>query len=144
MAAPKPHRSTKAPKSKPWDWGEMPARFENEILDHRGWRAMANAHAWYEGSGGELPERKGAYKLPHHQVIDSRLKVVFEGVKTAMNVLASTRFGGRVTVRLPPDEVRAVYEHLAEHFRQFGERPPRILKGWTKKDGWPSPDEDSS
>ena len=54
-----------------------------------------------------------------------------------MNVLASTRFGGRVSVHLPPEEMRAVYDHLAEHLERFGQRPPQILKGWSKEDGWP-------
>lgn len=55
-----------------------------------------------------------------------------------MNVLASTRFGGDVAVKLPVEEVRAVYEHLAGHYRQFGRRPPRILNGWSPQKGWGS------
>jgi hypothetical protein len=37
---------------------------------------------------------------------------------------------------LPAEEVRAVYEHLAEHYRQFGRRRPQILKGWSPQQGW--------
>jgi len=65
-------------------------------------------------------------------VIDGRLKVVFAGVERAMNVFASTRFGGEVAVKLPAGEVRAVYEH----YGQFGRRPPQILKGWSPQEGW--------
>jgi hypothetical protein len=122
----------------PWRWNG-PKR-TNEFLEHGGWEAMARAHAWHDHgpSDKDLPHRKSAYKLPHHQVIDGKLKVVFAGVESAMNVLASTRFGGEVAVKLPSDEVRAVYEHLAEHYRQFGRRPPRILKGWSPRQGWGS------
>lgn len=134
MPVPKPHRSPKAAVDTAWEW-DRPRR-TNELLEHGGWEAMARAHAWHEAADGELPRRKSAYKLPHHQVIDGKLRVVFAGVESAMNVLASTRFGGEVEVKLPAEEVRAVYEHLAAHYRQFGRRPPRILKGWSPERGW--------
>jgi hypothetical protein len=43
-----------------------------------------------------------------------------EGVASAMNVIQ----GGRGGVDLPEDEIEAVYEHLAHHYREFGEDPP--------------------
>ena len=135
MSVPKPHRSPKAPIETPWEWQR--AQGTRQLLEHGGWEAMARAHAWHEDARAhELPRRKEAYKLPHHQVIDGRLRVVFAGVERAMNVLASTRFGGDVAVKLPAEDVRAVYEHLAAHYRQFGRRPPRILRGWTAGRGW--------
>jgi hypothetical protein len=135
VPVPKPHRSPKAPEETPWNWNGP--RRTKELLEHGGWEAMARAHAWYEKGPGEgsLPRKKSAYKLPNHQVIDGKPRVAFAGVESAMNVLASTRFGGEVEVRLPADEVRAVYEHLAEHYRRFGRRPPRILRGWGPRKG---------
>ncbi|HEX6231124.1 MAG TPA: hypothetical protein VF029_05385 [Actinomycetota bacterium] len=47
------------------------------ILASGGWDLLAQAHAWYDPSvdeeGNDPPREKGAYKLPHHELIDGRL-----------------------------------------------------------------------
>jgi hypothetical protein len=99
---------------------------------------MALAHAWYKDTDGGLPRKKSAYKLPHHRLLDGKVRVVLLGVKAAVNILAATRFDpDRYRVNLPAEEVPAVYEHLAVHLRQFDERVPQILKGWSPDRGWP-------
>lgn len=140
MAVPAPHRSPTADHGIVWDWSDHAPRYTDELIAHGGWDAMARAHAWYDGSEDDPPTRKVAYKLPHHRLIDGRLRVVLEGVRSAMNILAAARFQpGDYRVDLPADEVRAVYEHLATHLREFDEEPPAILRGWSPSDGWPPP-----
>lgn len=136
MPVPESHRSPRASPELGWDWSENRARYTDQILASGGWDSMVRAHAWYE-SDGTPPHRKNAYKLPHHRIVDGRLRVVLEGVRSAMNILAATRFSDDYRVDLPADEVREVYEHLAVHLRQFGEEPPAILRGWDPRDGWP-------
>lgn len=138
MPVPEPHRSPKADRELGWDWGANRARYTDEIIASGGWASMARAHAWYEDDGSPS-RRKNAYKLPHHRVLDGGLRVVLEGVRSAMNILAATRFSDDYRVDLPAQEVPDVYEHLAAHLRQFGEGPPAILRGWSPSDGWPPP-----
>lgn len=83
---------------------------------------MANAHAWYDPSVDEHdpPREKQAYKLPHHELVDGELKVVWRGVTSAMQVLAGARSG----VAIPDADRKDVYRHLVEHYREFDEEPP--------------------
>lgn len=122
MTVPQPHASPTAPKDRDWDWDESDKL--DAILDHGGWDAAARAHAWYDGSADENdpPEQKNAYKLPHHELVDGDLEVVWSGVNSAMNAL----LGGRGGVDLPDDDRRAVYDHLARHYAEFDEEPPEL------------------
>lgn len=70
--------------------------------------------------GRSEPEKKTAYKLPHHELVDGKLQVVWRGVANAMSVLA----GGRGGVDIPRKDKRDVWRHLAGHYEQFGEDPP--------------------
>lgn len=72
--------------------------------------------------GFDPPRDKQAYQLPHHEVIDGRLDVVWNGVVAAMAVVNGARGG----VDLPERDRRPVYEHLASHYREFGEEPPEL------------------
>ncbi|MDP9022433.1 MAG: hypothetical protein M3N57_07015 [Actinomycetota bacterium] len=139
MTAPPPHETPRADRDLEWDWSSNATDYTNELLDEGGWGSMAAAHAWSDTSDNEdPPQTKQAYKLPHHRVIDGQIRVVLEGVRSAMNILAATRFQPQdYRVDLPADEVAGVYEHLAAHLRQFDEDPPDILKGWSSDDGWP-------
>jgi hypothetical protein len=125
---PDAHRSPKAPPDRAWDWGEDVSGNLDDLLEHGGWHAVAKAHAWYDPSEDpdhDPPQQKGAYKLPHHEVIDGRLRVVRRGVMAAMTVINGARSG----VDLPTADRRAVYEHLAAHYRQFGDEPPELAGG---------------
>jgi hypothetical protein len=124
---PEPHRSPKAPEERAWSWhGTDEARKGDEILEHGGWQAFADAHAWYapttEDQDSDQPKEKEAYKLPHHEIVEGRLRVVWNGVKSAMQVLAGARGG----VDIPKEDRKAVYQHLARHYEEFGKEPPRI------------------
>lgn len=121
MAVPEPHASPKAPRDRDWKW-EGTDKLDR-IFEHGGWDAVANAHAWYDDTADDHdpPQLKTAYKLPHHELVDGKLQVVWSAVTSAMNVVR----GGRGGVDLPQDEIAAVHEHLARHYREFGEDPPR-------------------
>ena len=80
-------------------------------------RRIAGHFAW----SPELPpERFTDLKLPHHRPSDGR--VVWRGVVAAMAALLGARGG----VDIPENERRAVYDHLASHYRQFDEEPPEF------------------
>lgn len=120
---PAPHDSPKAPRDLSWDWSD--SRSFDEILEHAGWDGAVTAHAWLdpdEDPEHDPPQEKGAYKLPHHELIDGRLRVVWRGVVAAMAVINGARGG----VDIPAADKRSVYEHLAEHYRQFDEQPPEF------------------
>src|SRR4029453_9164495 len=122
MPVPKPHDGPTADKDRDWNWSQHEPAELDSLLDHGGWKAVAQAHAWHEDAGGDLPEKKGAYKLPHHELIGGQVRVVWRGVSHAMNVLA----GGRGGVNVPDEDRPAVWRHLARHYEQFGEEPPEL------------------
>lgn len=115
-----PHRSPTAPKERDWDWSGTDKL--DEIRDHGGWEAVARAHAWHDPKAGENdpPQEKGAYKLPHHELVGGELRVVWRGVVAAMTVVNGARGG----VDIPDSDRRKVYDHLAAHYGEFDEQPP--------------------
>jgi hypothetical protein len=41
--------SPKAPEDREWNWhGKAEADKANAVIEHGGWEAFANAHAWYD------------------------------------------------------------------------------------------------
>lgn len=118
---PEPHQSPKAEKGRSWNWD---ASSMDDVLDHGSWSSAARAHAWYDPDAEEHdpPQEKGAYKLPHHAVVDGELKVVWNGVNSAMAVLNGARGG----VDIPSSDRQAVYRHLQAHYNQFDESPPSL------------------
>ena len=95
-----PHTTPKASEDREWDWhGTAEARKGDALLDRGGWDAFAQAHAWYDPQQDrehDPPPEKQAYKLPHHEVVDGRVRVVWAGVRSAMQVLAGARGGVEV------------------------------------------------
>jgi hypothetical protein len=122
---PEPHRSPKAPEDRPWSWhGTAEADKGDAILERGGWEAFARTHAWYDPSAdpedNDPPREKQAYKLPHHELTDGEVRVVWHGVRSAMQVLMGARGG----VDIPESDRKDVYRHLEEHYREFGKEPP--------------------
>jgi hypothetical protein len=116
-----PHRSPKAPKDADWRWSG--SDHLDDLIEERGWRTVADAHTWYDDAADDEhdpPHRKGAYKLPHHVLVDGRLEVVWSGVTAAMTVVNGARGG----VDIPEADRKQVYEHLARHYEEFDEEPP--------------------
>ena len=117
---PATHRSPTAPRDREWDWNGTDKMDE---LINRGWSTVARAHAWYDPEADpehDPPREKGAYKLPHHELVDGELKVVWRGVVAAMTVVNGARGG----VDIPASQLREVYDHLAAHYAEFDEEPP--------------------
>jgi len=113
--------TVKAPEDHAWDADAAEARVrswaggpDKEKVD---WGKYRRAFAWYDS---EDPENFAAYKLPHHDIVDGRLGVVWRGVAAAMGVVLGAHGG----VDVPQSEHRGVYSHLARHYRQFEKEPP--------------------
>lgn len=88
-----------------------------EALSEREQRRIAGHFAW----APEIPpQRFSDLKLPHHRPQDGR--VVWRGVVAAMAALLGARGG----VAIPAHERRAVYAHLAAHYRAFDAEPPEF------------------
>jgi hypothetical protein len=118
-----PHETPKAPEDRPWDADAAERRIREWAggpdKDSVNWSKYRQAFAWYDA---EDPENFGSYKLPHHDVIDGRLVVVWRGTAAAMAALLGARGG----VDIPAADRRAVYRHLARHYRQFDKEPPEF------------------
>ena len=120
--SPTTHRSPTAPRDREWNWDGTD---KMDRLIERGWETVVRAHAWHdpnEDPDHDPPQEKGAYKLPHHELINGELKVVWRGVVAAMTVVNGARSG----VDIPESQRRKAYDHLAAHYREFGEEAPRI------------------
>ena len=86
------------------------------IIDYK---KYAEAFAWFDDS---MPENVSSYKLPHHDVMDGKLMVIWEGVKAAMDNLISGNSG------VPEEDAQGCYDHLAAHYKQFEQTPPEFKK----------------
>lgn len=121
-----PHSTPKAPEDREWNWhGTAEADKADDIIGRGGWEAFAEAHAWYdphEDPDHDPPHEKQAYKMPHHEVVDGRIRVVWAGVRSAMQILAGARGG----VDLPEGDRRDVYRHLVRHYEEFDKEPPSL------------------
>jgi len=121
-----PHITPKAPEDSEWDadsaeqrirkWASKDGSGDKDKID---WGKYRQAFAWYDH---ENPENFNSYKLPHHDVIDGRLCVVWRGVVAAMQALMGARGG----VDIPPEDRRTAYLHLARHYAQFNREPPPL------------------
>ena len=89
------------------EWGDLSAAEKTHIAGHFAW-AKENPAA----SFGDL-------KLPHHEAKSGA--AVWNGVKAAMGALMGARGGVDVE-----GDKKAVYEHLAAHYRQFEKEPPEL------------------
>lgn len=114
------HDTGKADKGMAWDASAELAKAD----DVAAWRAM---HAWVDSA---KPENKTSYKLPHHKGDDGHA-VVFRGVSAAIGALNGARGG----TMMPDADRRPVYNHLAHHYRDFGETPP-TLKSMEELEQW--------
>lgn len=73
--------------------------------------------AWFDES---KPEVKSSYKLAHHEA-HGEYKVNFKGVVSAMGKLLGV--GGELDI--PEEDRKGVYNHLAKHYAEFNEEPPK-------------------
>lgn len=89
-----------------------------EALDDDEKMRIAAHFAW---SANLPPMKYEDLKLPHHAATRRGVgKAVWRGVTAAMAAL----FGARGGVNIPQNDIPDVYDHLAKHYRQFGQEPP--------------------
>lgn len=92
----------------------------NSILgDPPNWIKYRSVHTWYDVE--EVDTKKG-YKLPHHKLVDGKIKTVWKGVAAAMASLLGARGG----VDIPTDERKKVYNHLSKHYKEFEKDVPEF------------------
>ncbi|WP_456478132.1 HK97 family phage prohead protease [Geoglobus ahangari] len=80
-------------------------------------RSIAGHFAW---SPKNPPEKFTDLKLPHHD--PKTHAVVWRGVVAAMAALMGARGG----VDIPNEDRKKVYDHLAAHYKEFGNEPPEF------------------
>jgi len=87
-----------------WDWVED----ANKIIEKLGWEGLARACAWYEtDKDGKPLQKKEAYKLPHHKLVNGELVLHYGGVVAALRRLP--------LADIPNSEKDKVKEHLQKH-----------------------------
>lgn len=96
----------------------------DKLIEKGGWQLFKSVHTWFDDEDGNVPEKKSAYKLPHHKDIDGTVKTVWRGVTAAMAALLGARGG----VDIPSGDRRGVYNHLSKHYREFDEEPPEFRR----------------
>jgi hypothetical protein len=104
-----PHTTEKADEDTSWDGPGEVAKCAAEE------KALRRMHAWVDSE--KDPDTKQAYKLPHHLASGP---VVWRGVAAAMQ-----RLLGRM-VKIPEDDRRGVYAHLARHYKQIDKKVPEF------------------
>ncbi|MCD6446484.1 hypothetical protein J7L49_06855 [Candidatus Bathyarchaeota archaeon] len=97
-------------------WASKDGSGNKEMID---WNKYRKAFAWYNP---EQIENFNSYKLPHHDIVNGEFSVVWHGVVAAMQTLLGARGG----VQIPAIDRKAVYTHLAKHYRQFNREPPEF------------------
>jgi hypothetical protein len=106
--------TAKAPEDHPWDGDAARNRLrewaKEDLTKYR------QGFAYIHGEGKNLAD----YKLPHHDIIDGKLHVVWNGVKAAMGAL----HGARGEMSMSDADHKAVRSHLARHYKQFDKEPP--------------------
>jgi hypothetical protein len=114
----------RADKDTTWDGDAATARLREwsgiqpgSDLDAQRRKQYARGFAYVAGDGTHL----GDYKLPHHDIQNGKLLVVYKGVVAALAAVNGAR--GGVKFDSTADKPK-VYKHLAQHYRQFGEEPP--------------------
>ncbi len=82
------------------------------------WSKYAQGFCWYDSSD---KENFGAYKLPHHDVVNGKLVVVWPGVSAAMAALNGARGG---VGGISSEEKSKIRSHLNTHYKQFDKEVP--------------------
>lgn len=95
-------------------WASSDGSGNRDTID---WVKYGTAFAWVDG---ENREAFGAYKLGHHDVIDGRLTLIWNGLRAAGAAVQGARGG----VDIPSADMDGVRAHLAGHYRQLDRTPP--------------------
>ncbi len=117
--------TTAADEARAWDaaaaktnlakWASSDGSGDKDKID---WPKYRKGFAWYDPEKADSFE---GYKLPHHDVIDGTINVIWKGCESAMGV-CNGAMGG---VDIPEAQMPAVKAHLEKHYKQFGKEPPK-------------------
>lgn len=111
-------RFPKADEGRAWDGAGARRRLKEWAGDD--WAKYRQGFALYDKERSEV---QAGYKLPHHDVIDGRVHVVWSGVRAAMSAL----LGGRGGLSGVPRQAReAAHGHLAQEYALFDREPPEF------------------
>jgi signal peptide peptidase SppA len=95
-------------------WASSDGSGDKDKMD---WAKYRRGFGWYDSDNAE---NFGSYKLPHHDIEGGKFVVVWGGVKAAMAALLGSRGGADI----PAGDRKAVYNHLAKHYKEFDKEPP--------------------
>ncbi len=118
------HGGPKAPEDTSWSFSAS----DGDALISRGWGTFKGVHSWVEGAG--TPEKKTAYKLPHHKIIAASVKSVLRGIFAAAVVVQ----GGRGGLNVPEGDIPGIKRHLSGHYKQYDREPPFNAEGDLARD----------
>jgi HK97 family phage prohead protease len=119
-----PEHTPKPVDTGSWDSSEAKKRLEGWSMKdgEMDYKRYEMGFAYFDA---EKADTLGAYKLPHHDVVDGELVTVRAGLIAAGNAVMGSRGG----VNIPESEMEGVKEHLARHYKQFDLTPP-----WERKE----------
>jgi len=127
------HETPMADEGMEWDASGAEKRMMDSCMskndageDVVDWEKYSKCFAWYDEANKETV---GAYKLPHHDIVDGEMKVLWKGVYSAMAALLGARGG----VEIQEEDKQGVYDHIKKHYEQFGKDVPE-LKEYTQID----------
>ena len=107
-----------------WSWADD----ADAIIERHGWKGLAAVCAYvnreFETDQKEdgLPAVKGAYKLPFAKIIDGQLKVVWNGVHTAMAAV----MGARQEMKISEADRKKAFNTLARQYKRFEKPVPEF------------------
>ncbi len=106
----------------PFSWN---VTSQDEILGEGldNWDRYAMAHLYRDDNAN--PETKGAYKLPIALMVDGELRVVLNGLRSAMAAINGARGG----VDMSDDDRQSAYDVLVKYYDKFGQDAPDLRMG---------------
>lgn len=132
-AAVVPYQAYPVKDSGSWDAGAAKGRIKAWAAGAGGkidWAKYRKAFAWYDASKADT---EGAYKLPHHDVVNGSLVSVRAGVIAAGNAVSGARGG----TDIPAGELPGVRGHLEKEYALH-----KMTAPWKKKAQLEDPTED--
>jgi hypothetical protein len=104
-------------------WASSDNTGSKETMD---WGKFSRGYGWFDSNAIEA---FGSYKLPHHVIRDGELVGIWRGITTAMGALLGARGGVDVG-----GDTQAVYNHLAQHYRDNDREPPPLTREYDEAD----------
>ena len=130
-------KDTIAPETTPvqevaWDASDAQARLASWASeDNSGdkdsidWGKFAEGHASVDL---ESADKFSSYSYLHHTVRDGELIAVWKGITTAMSNLLKSKSD------MDEEHVKAIYDHLAQHYKDFNKEAPELDKDYTAEE----------